>query len=101
MLYRNFKRASKKIKSLVRVLQITHYSDFHISPKSDITMGDTSQQRSGKQLFLVLTWVTSFKVQSGFRQEFETEAGTGRINPFVFNVSDRDHVPECRNDWLL
>ncbi|KAK2533227.1 Dnal1 [Columba livia] len=44
---------------------------------NDITPGETSQQRSGKKLVLVLLWMTSFKVQSCFRHEIETEAGTG------------------------
>lgn len=38
-------------------------------------------------------WITGFKVQSGFRHEFETEAGTGHYKAVsVFNMSDQGHV---------
>lgn len=68
---------------MIRVLQITHYADFPISTKSGSIMGETSQQRSGKKLLLVLTQITSFEVQSGFRREFETEGSAGHINPVL------------------
>lgn len=67
------------MKSLICALQITHCADVCVS----IKMAEISQQRPEKKLLLVLTWISSFKVQTVFRHDFETAAGTGLINAFL------------------
>lgn len=44
---------------------------------------DKSQQRSGKKFLVVLTQISSFKVQTDFRHDFKTAAATGLINAFL------------------